>query len=121
LPFYAAPPAASADMGLWRLSVPQTAPVLDLPWPQLIEWHGGLRWLWAPQDAAQTLHDAALRVGGSAMLFISTHAASTASNGSFSTQTPLNPALKQIHSRLKSEFDPALVFNRGRLLAGLYS
>ena len=69
LPFFAAQ-KPGAGMALWRLSVPQTAAMLDLPWPQLIEWHGGLRWLWAPHDAAQTLHDAALRVGGNASLFI---------------------------------------------------
>jgi glycolate oxidase FAD binding subunit len=30
---------------------------------------------------------------------------------------PLAPALAQIHQRLKSEFDPAGIFNRGRMYA----
>ncbi len=118
LPFFAAP-TPGANRVLWRLSVPQTAPVLPLPWPQFVEWHGGLRWLWAPLDAAQTLHDAALRVGGSASLFIANYSTPTGTLGTFDSQTLLNPALKQIHSRLKAEFDPAHVFNPGRLLADL--
>ena len=41
LPFFAQAP--SPDACLWRLSVPQTTPALDLPFAQLIEWHGGQR------------------------------------------------------------------------------
>ena len=41
LPFFSAAPAA--DALLWRISVPQTAPVLALPGQPLVEWHGGLR------------------------------------------------------------------------------
>ena len=37
------PSAASASCG--ALSVPQTAPVLDLPEPPLVEWHGAQRWV----------------------------------------------------------------------------
>ncbi|ODS59983.1 MAG: glycolate oxidase subunit GlcE, partial [Acidovorax sp. SCN 68-22] len=38
------------EHALWRLSLPQTAPVLHLPAgvaPPLVEWHGGLRWVQA--------------------------------------------------------------------------
>jgi glycolate oxidase FAD binding subunit len=54
LPFFSVPPAP--DLCLWRLSVAQTTPVLDLPFAQFIEWHGGQRWLWAPAAAAAQLH-----------------------------------------------------------------
>ena len=56
------PPAP--DLCLWRLSVPQTAPVLALPQAQYIEWHGAQRWLWASASAAAPLREAARHVGG---------------------------------------------------------
>mgnify|MGYP003339043301 CR=1 FL=1 len=54
------PPAP--DLCLWRLSVPQTAPVLALPQAQYIEWHGAQRWLWASASAAVPLREAARHV-----------------------------------------------------------
>jgi glycolate oxidase FAD binding subunit len=110
LPFFSQAPAPS--MVLWRLSVAQTAPVLDLPWPQLIEWHGGLRWLWAPLDASARLREAAAAAGGHATIFIATHAHSTGAGDLF---TSLKAPLDGIHRRLKAEFDPAGIFNPGRL------
>lgn len=106
LPFFAQPP--QQDMALWRLSLPQTAPVLGLPWPQLVEWHGGLRWLWAPHDAAAELHAKAQRVGGSASIFVAAHAHSARAAGQFDTQ---NTAATEIAKRLKTSFDPRGVFN----------
>ena len=108
LPFFTAP--AAEPLALWRLSVPQTAPVLDLPWPQLVEWHGGQRWLWAPEPAREQLRQAVATVGGSASLFIAP--GNTHGQNRFS---PLAPALERIHRRLKAEFDPAGIFNPGRM------
>ena len=49
LPFFQpAPDAAAEPLALWRLSLPPASPALDLPWPQLIEWHGGQRWIADP-------------------------------------------------------------------------
>ena len=109
LPFFK---RASDDLCLWRLSVPQTAPALDLPWAQLVEWHGGQRWLWAPLSAQSALRQAASVVGGNATIFSSSKAIDTAARGQF---TPLKAPLDGIHKRLKAEFDPAGIFNRGRL------
>ena len=114
LPFFNAP--ADKSLALWRLSVPQTAPVLALPWPQLIEWHGGLRWLWAPTSAQPQLQQAVGAVGGSASLFI---AASDNTKGNKNCFSPLSPAIEQIHRRLKAEFDPAGIFNPGRMYANI--
>ena len=108
LPFFAA--AQQDNMALWRLSLPQTAPVLDLPWPQLVEWHGGLRWLWAPHDAAARLHAEAQRVGGSAIIFVAACAYSTGATGHFDVK---NRATTEIARRLKASFDPHGVFNPG--------
>lgn len=133
LPFFTQPP--QPDMALWRLSLPQTAPVLELPYAQLVEWHGGLRWLWAPADgankAAVSLQEAAARVGGNASIFIANYSMLTGTLGicnaenmpenglSTSASSPvspaLNPAVLAIHRRLKAEFDPANLFNRNRL------
>jgi glycolate oxidase FAD binding subunit len=112
LPFFTAPPLTGQALGLWRISVPQTAPVLNLPWAQLVEWHGGQRWLWAPDSAREQLRKAALEAGGSATLFIASNSEDTCAKGRFN---PLNPALAQIHRRLKTEFDPAGIFNPGRM------
>ena len=117
LPFFSTPP--QQGMLLWRLSVPQTAPVLDLPGSPLIEWHGGLRWLWAPPDAATQIQNVASQASGDATVFIANHAHSTRANGQFDSQSLLKPPLDAIHRRLKAEFDPAGIFNRGRLFADM--
>lgn len=110
LPFF----TEGAGMGqvLWRLSLPQTAPVLELPWPQLVEWHGGLRWLWAPLSAGAQLQAAARGVGGSAAIFVAPDTAPTEDGVKFSCFTPTDLAM---HRRLKEAFDPAGIFNPQRL------
>jgi glycolate oxidase FAD binding subunit len=113
LPFFTRPPMPG--MALWRLSVAQTAPVLNLPWPQLMEWHGGLRWCWAPLDAAAKIRDTARQAGGHATVFIANYAYPMRENTLFYCQEALKPPLDSIHSRLKAEFDPAGIFNRNRL------
>jgi len=109
LPFFK---RASDDLCLWRLSLPQTAPALPLPWAQLVEWHGAQRWLCAPLSAQSTLRQAAAAVGGSATIFVPPRAINTPARGRFDA---LKPPLDLIHKRLKAEFDPAGIFNRGRL------
>ena len=109
LPFFRPP---SPELGLWRLSLPPAAPALDLPWAPLIEWHGGLRWLWAPLSSQAQLRQAAAEVGGTALLFRAPNAGDTGATAIFH---PLNPVLAQIHQRLQAEFDPAAIFNRGRM------
>lgn len=107
LPFFAAP---SADLCLWRLSVPQTAPVMALPYAPLIEWQGAQRWLWAPPSAAAEIRSAAAAVNGHATLF---RAGADGAPGvpRFDRESP---ALTAITQRLRAEFDPAGIFNPGR-------
>ena len=105
--------------GLWRLSVPQTAPVLALPpgvGAPLVEWHGGQRWVQAGPEHAAALRSAATQAGGHATLFIAYSDHSTLGIDRFE---PLKAPLDRIHRRLKAEFDPAGLFNRGRLYADL--
>jgi glycolate oxidase FAD binding subunit len=111
LPFFDAP---SPDACLWRLSVPQTAPVLDLPYAQYIEWQGAQRWLWAPASAALTVRELAQKVGGHATLFraSATHAELDKVVG---VNTPLDPVQQRVQQQLQKQFDPKGVFATGRM------
>ena len=97
----------AGDAPLWRLSVPSVAAPLELPGAPLIEWGGAQRWLRADADAEQ-MRQTAARAGGHATLF----RGGDKSGGVF---TPLQPALMEVHRRLKQSFDPYGVFNPGRM------
>jgi glycolate oxidase FAD binding subunit len=105
--------AERGERDLWRLSVAQAAPALDLPESPLVEWHGGLRWVRADAGAAGHLRRVAKQAGGHATLF-APGAGRTAVAGRFA---PPAPPLDRIHRELKREFDPAGILNRGRLFA----
>ncbi len=92
---------------LWRLSLKSTAPPLEVPGAQLIEWGGALRWLASDADA-RTVRAAATSGGGHATLF-------RGGDKSAGVFQPLAPALLTIHRKLKQTFDPAGIFNPGRL------
>jgi glycolate oxidase FAD binding subunit len=100
-------PFFAGDAPLWRLSLPSHARRVELPGEQLIEWGGALRWLRTQADAAG-VRSAAERAGGHATLF---RAADKAA-GAFA---PLSPVLLRLHRGLKAAFDPAGIFNPGRL------
>ena len=86
-------------------------PALPLEGRQLVEWNGGLRWLKSGIDAA-LVREAAPRVKGHATLF-------RAQDKKADCFAPLAPVLERVHRELKAAFDPAGIFNRGRLLPGL--
>jgi glycolate oxidase FAD binding subunit len=110
----------SADACLWRLSLPQTAPVLDLPGldhpSQYIEWQGAQRWLWAPASAAVALRELAQSVGGHATLFRAS-AAHAEVDKAVGVNTPLAAVQQRIQKQLQQQFDPKGVFATGRLYA----
>lgn len=114
LPFFT--DVDAPELALWRLSVAPTAPVLDLPWAQLVEWQGGLRWLWAPQQAGAQLQAAARAAGGNAAVFVAARADSTRAGCQFDAKNVARDAISQ---RLKAAFDPLGLFNPGRLCAHL--
>ena len=109
--FVRAARAVDGGGALWRLSLPPTAPVLALSGEQLVEWGGGQRWLCSAVPAAQ-VRDAAARVGGHATLF-------RAQDKSAGVFAPLQSPLDRVHRELKKAFDPARVFNPGRLYPDL--
>jgi glycolate oxidase FAD binding subunit len=111
LPFFTAP---AQDACLWRLSVPQTAPVLELPYAQYIEWQGAQRWLWAPASAAGALRQAVQTVGGHATLMRTSHSGAEADRG-VGVFTPMSDALQRIQRNLQQQFDPQGVFATGRM------
>ena len=114
LPWFA---QRAADHVLWRLSVPQTAPVLALPHgvgAPLIEWHGGQRWVQAPRSQGPALQALAQSVGGSASLFRAEGAGQISASPIFDVQ---NPAVQRIQAQLRQAFDPVGIFNPGRTMA----
>jgi len=109
--FAGAAKAVDGGATLWRLSVPQTAPPLKLPGQQLVEWGGAQRWLCTPLPAVQ-VRQAAASAHGHAVLFRGT-------DKRIGVFGPLSAPLLRIHRDLKKAFDPAAVFNRGRLIPEL--
>ena len=103
LPFF----HLDAGQALWRVSVPDTATPLNRG-PTLVEWHGALRWLRLPPQAAPQVRAAAARAGGHATLF-------RGGDGRVPVFTPLPAPLARIHAQLKPAFDPAGILNPGRM------
>ena len=96
---------------LWRVSVPAVAGALSLPGEQFIEWGGAQRW-WRTTAPPAMVRDAAARARGHATLI----KGGDRSEGVFA---PLSPVLMRTHQALKLAFDPARIFNPGRLYRGL--
>jgi glycolate oxidase FAD binding subunit len=95
---------------VWRVSVPATAPALDMADQPLIDWGGALRW-YAGDLSRLDVRQLAVTVGGTA--------AQWRGSGTGPMFHPVAPAVAQIHRRLKNSFDPLGIFNPGRLLADL--
>jgi glycolate oxidase FAD binding subunit len=96
---------------LWRLSVPPAASAIILGGEQLIEWGGAQRWLKVAEcDAGQTdgIRRSVAAAGGHATLF-------RGGQRQVGVFHPLAPAVAKIHDRLKRSFDPAGIFNPGRM------
>lgn len=100
-------PFFAGDAPLWRLALPSGAAPIELAGEQLVEWGGAQRWLRSRADAA-TVRSAAAAAGGHATLF----RAADKSAGAF---TPLPAVLMRLHRELKQAFDPAGIFNPGRM------
>jgi glycolate oxidase FAD binding subunit len=110
-PFFSALPPGHA---LWRLSLPSITEPLLLPGSQMMEWGGAQRW-WITDADAQTVRMSAKQAGGHATLF----RADPVYDRSAGVFTPLPAPLMKIHRGLKAAFDPARIFNRGRLYLDL--
>lgn len=96
---------------LWRLSLPPASAPLDLPGKSLIDWGGAQRWLLSSADEG-LIRAAAVAAGGHATLL---------RGGTRDAERfhPLPANLLALHRSLKQAFDPAGIFNPGRLYANL--
>ena len=93
---------------LWRLSLPNATPEIELPGRQLLDWGGAQRWL--KSDApAQVIRALAAQYAGHA----------TAYAPGDQSAAPLPAALLRYHQALKRQFDPQGIFNPGRLYLDL--
>ena len=96
------------DGALWRLSVPSTAAPLLSGSHQAIEWGGALRWLRSQDRDAAAVRAAAAAAGGHATLF-------RGGDKSAGVFQPLAEGVAALQRRLKDTFDPADIFNPGRM------
>lgn len=103
--------AGEGGLRLWRLGLPSTAAPLGLPGEGLVEWGGAQRWLLTAEAPAR-VREAVAAAGGHATIFC----AADKSAGAFH---PVAEPLMRIHRQLKQAFDPAGVFNPGRLYPDL--
>jgi len=110
--------ARSGTHTLWRLSVAQTAAALPLPQGcvggTLLEWHGALRWVQAPHHLGGALRALARAAGGMATVFRAAADASCA-NAPHESTSAAERTSASLHARIKQAFDPADIFNPGRL------
>ncbi|HEY8100526.1 MAG TPA: glycolate oxidase subunit GlcE [Burkholderiaceae bacterium] len=95
------------EASLWRLSMPSVASVNAMPGLQLLEWGGAQRWLKTDADEL-SIRTIVEKVGGHATLF-------KGGDKSVGVFQPLSPVIATIHRKLKASFDPAGIFNPGRM------
>ncbi|ALL68328.1 Glycolate oxidase, FAD-binding subunit GlcE [Paraburkholderia caribensis MBA4] len=95
---------------LWRLSLPASAPHINLPGTAVIDWGGSQRWL-KSDESEGIIREIAHRHGG--------HGACYTPGVSDQPFHPLPVPLLKLHQRLKKELDPSAIFNPGRMYADL--
>ncbi|MGD8348399.1 MAG: glycolate oxidase subunit GlcE [Gammaproteobacteria bacterium] len=99
------------DQPLTRITLPPTHSDLPVDLPQLIEWGGALRWFSGAANVADLR--AGLDGAGASVCAFRGHDAGI---GVFH---PLPEAMLRLQRSLKSSFDPAGIFNPGRIYPGL--
>jgi glycolate oxidase FAD binding subunit len=93
----------AGDVPLHRMSCKSTAPPLDNA-EQAIDWGGAQRWIRAPLNDAAKARYWAKKNGGHAATLPATGEAQFLTEG-------LDPALLDIHAKIKASFDPYNVFH----------
>ncbi len=96
---------------LCRLSLPPTGPAVLPDLPQLIEWGGAQRWVCSDQSVDEMR--ASLAGTGASLCAFRGHAKDVA------RFQPLPAAMLKLQRNIKSSFDPAGIFNPGRIYPGL--
>jgi len=104
-------PTLASHEPLWRVSLPQTAPIPPVGDVAAWDWAGSLVWM-RSNLAAESVWQSAAGVGGHATLFRGAKAGEEVFQ-------PLAPAMLALHQRLKAALDPAGVLNLGRMYGAL--
>ncbi|MEA3116902.1 MAG: glycolate oxidase binding subunit [Paraburkholderia sp.] len=104
LPFFARPEP------LWRLSVPASAALIELPGAVLLDWGGSQRWLKSDAPASE-VRNAVRALGG--------HATCFTPGVTDEPFEPLPAGSMRLHQQLKKQLDPRGIFNPGHLYAAL--
>jgi glycolate oxidase FAD binding subunit len=104
-------PALAGEAPLWRLSLPQTAPIPDIGEVVAWDWAGAQVWLRTDRPAG-AVWAAVAAAGGHAARFRGAAAGEEVFQ-------PLAPPVLALHQRLKAAFDPAGVLNPGRMYGAL--
>jgi len=100
--------AQAANKSVWRISVADHAPGIDLQGSWLYDWAGAQRWL-VTDESAHAVFAATAAVKGHATRYGSRES----SNNEPSFQ-PLSGPLQRLQKRVRDSFDPDRLFNRGR-------
>ena len=98
-----------SDKPLYRVVVKPATPALNIAGEWLLDWGGAQRWLYSPEDI-DTLRHKVAQAGGHITAF---------RGADKEIFQPLSAPMLTLHQRLKAGFDPANIFNRNRLYAGL--
>lgn len=100
--------AANIDAGntLWRISVADYTPALELTGKWLHEWGGAQRWLISSEPASK-IFEVAQAAGGHAMRY----GEGPANEAAFQ---PLSGPMQRLQQRVRDSFDPLRLFNKGR-------
>jgi len=99
--------AHADDLTLWRISVPDFMPALDLSGNWLFEWGGGQRWLQTPEPA-ERVFSVVQQAQGHAMRY------GPGSSNDQPAFQPLSGPMQRLQTRVRDSFDPLRLFNRGR-------
>lgn len=101
---------ADRQKNLWRLSLPSSAPQLELQGQWFYDWGGALRWL-KSDEPAQRIREQVAAQTGHATLFRK----GENSEAPVEVFHPLSPGLVRIHEQLKRAFDPKGILNPGKM------
>nr|HPQ97341.1 glycolate oxidase subunit GlcE [Thiolinea sp.] len=104
-------PALRGETPLWRFSVRPNATLPELPGAWVLDWAGAQRWYRGTGEPAR-METLAAAMGGQVTLF---------RNGERRAEVfhTLPGALQTVQQRLKRQFDPAGIFNPGRVYGWL--
>lgn len=95
------------ESSLWRISVADYVPAIDLDGEWLYDWAGAQRWL-KTSESAERIFDAVAQHGGHATRYTANE------DPSQPAFQPVKDPMRRLQSRVRDSFDPHRLFNRGR-------